>query len=107
VADQVAGTIEQKAVIGDKAYAVDVRAGERDDGLAHEHPVNGTLIADLADNGLFHFAVVVSEMLGHSSVALTLDTYSHVIGGLQRTVVKKLDALLNAELRQNPNISKN
>ena len=33
-------------------------------------------------------------------------TYSHVIGGLQRTAVKKLDDLLNAELRQNANISK-
>jgi integrase len=25
---------------------------------------------------------IVSEMLGHSSIAITLDTYSHVIPGL-------------------------
>ena len=49
---------------------------------------------------------IVSEMLGHSSVALTLDTYSHVIGGLQKSAVRKLDDLLNAELRQNHDISK-
>ena len=49
---------------------------------------------------------IVSEMLGHSSVALTLDTYSHVIGGLQKSAVRKLDDILNTELRQNQNISK-
>jgi len=39
-------------------------------------------------------------MLVHSSVAFTLDTYSHVIGGLQQAAVKRLDELLQPELRQ-------
>jgi integrase len=36
---------------------------------------------------------VVSEMLGHSSVAFTLQTYSHVVEGMQRDAVRALDDL--------------
>jgi integrase len=49
---------------------------------------------------------VVCEMLGHSSVAFTLDTYSHVIGGLQRSAVLKLDEMLQSKLGQVENISR-
>ena len=34
---------------------------------------------------------IVSERLGHSSVAITLDTYSHVLPGLQRVVARRFD----------------
>src|SRR4030042_1000645 len=34
---------------------------------------------------------VVSERLGHSSVAITLDTYSHVLPGIQAAVAKRFD----------------
>jgi integrase len=37
---------------------------------------------------------VVQELLGHSQISLTLDTYSHVLPGLQGEAVGKLDALL-------------
>ena len=37
---------------------------------------------------------VVQEMLGHSTVSLTLDTYSHVIPGLQEEAAAKMEALL-------------
>jgi len=37
---------------------------------------------------------VVSERLGHSSVTITLDTYSHVLPGLQAQAVAPLDRLL-------------
>ncbi len=37
---------------------------------------------------------VVSEMLGHSSVAFTLDVYSHVVPGLQEAAGKRLDEVL-------------
>ena len=37
---------------------------------------------------------VVEERLGHSTVALTLDVYSHVLGSLQRDAADKLDAVL-------------
>ena len=49
---------------------------------------------------------VVSEMLGHSSVSFTLDTYSHVIPTLQQAAMKRLDEVLQPELRQGQDVSK-
>ena len=49
---------------------------------------------------------IVSEMLGHSSVAFTLDVYSHVIKGLGQAAVKRLDEVLLPELAQTQNVSK-
>lgn len=43
---------------------------------------------------------VVSERLGHATVSLTLDTYSHVLPDLQREAAKALDGLLGPALRQ-------
>jgi len=37
---------------------------------------------------------VVSEALGHSTVAITLDIYSHVTPGLQEAAAKQLDSVL-------------
>ena len=37
---------------------------------------------------------VVSERLGHSSITLTLDTYSHVMPTMQRDAADKLEDLL-------------
>ena len=37
---------------------------------------------------------VVQERLGHSTVALTLDVYSHVLGSLQQEAAQKLDEVL-------------
>ena len=34
---------------------------------------------------------VVSERLGHSSVAITLDTYSHVLPGIQAAAARRFD----------------
>jgi len=34
------------------------------------------------------------EMLGHSQIALTMNTYSHVIPAMQRDAAARLDALL-------------
>lgn len=39
---------------------------------------------------------VVSERLGHSSVRITLDTYSHVLPGLQAEAAANLDHVLHA-----------
>jgi len=42
---------------------------------------------------------IVSERLGHSSIAITLDTYSHVMPGLQEEAVKRFDqGLQQAEI---------
>ena len=39
---------------------------------------------------------IVSERLGHASVSITLDIYSHVIEGMQEEAVEALDAVLAA-----------
>jgi integrase len=41
---------------------------------------------------------VVSERLGHSGVGITLDTYSHVLPGLQKEAAQKVDAALSAAM---------
>ena len=37
---------------------------------------------------------VVQERLGHTSISLTLDTYSHVIPSMQQEAADKMDELL-------------
>ena len=37
---------------------------------------------------------IVSEMLGHSSIAITLDTYSHVIPGMQEVAASAMEDAL-------------
>lgn len=39
---------------------------------------------------------IVSERVGHSGVAITLDTHSHVLPGLQEEAANVLDAFLRA-----------
>ncbi len=43
---------------------------------------------------LFEHPKVVQEMLGHASITLTLDTYSHVLPGMQEESAARLDELL-------------
>jgi integrase len=45
---------------------------------------------------------VVSERLGHSSVMITLDTYSHVLPGLQREAAEAVAALLTGKAQGGP-----
>ena len=39
---------------------------------------------------------IVQERLGHSTITLTLDTYSQFLEGMQREAATKLDAILGA-----------
>jgi integrase len=39
---------------------------------------------------------VVQERLGHATITLTLDTYSHVVPGMQERAAERLDSLLEA-----------
>jgi integrase len=41
---------------------------------------------------------IVSERLGHASINITLDTYSHVLPGLQERAAKRFDEILEAGL---------
>ncbi|MDQ3514358.1 MAG: site-specific integrase, partial [Chloroflexota bacterium] len=39
---------------------------------------------------------VVSEMLGHATISLTLDTYSHLVPAMHAQAAAAMDALLGA-----------
>jgi integrase len=41
---------------------------------------------------------IVQELLGHSQISLTLDTYSHVLPSLQAEAVNRLGALLSNQV---------
>ena len=43
---------------------------------------------------------VVSERLGHATVGLTLDTYSHVLPDLQRDAAEVMDGVLRPGIRR-------
>ncbi len=43
---------------------------------------------------------IVAERLGHSTVVLTLDTYSHVIPGMQEEAAAAIDAAFSAALER-------
>jgi len=52
---------------------------------------------------------VVSERLGHASISITLDTYSHVLPGLQEAAAKRFDSLLEmsaSEQKESTDVSK-
>lgn len=38
---------------------------------------------------------LVQEMLGHASIEMTLDTYSHIVPGMHREVADRIEAVLN------------
>jgi integrase len=38
---------------------------------------------------------VVSEMLGHATIAITLDTYSHVLPTMQESAAKAMEEILS------------
>lgn len=46
-------------------------------------------------------AKVVSERLGHSTITLTLDTYSHVLPSMQQAASEKLESMLFSNLAHN------
>ncbi len=37
---------------------------------------------------------IVSERLGHANIGITLDTYSHVLPGLQERAAERFDEML-------------
>ena len=45
---------------------------------------------------------VASERAGHASVSITLDTYSHVLPGLQENAASRIDDLLRTALERTP-----
>jgi integrase len=56
------------------------------------HDLRHTFATLMLQNG--EHPKVVQEMLGHASIAITLDTYSHVLPNMQQDAVNRLGALL-------------
>ncbi len=48
-------------------------------------------------------SVGISKRLGHATVAITLDTYSHVLPGMQEEAAQKIDASLRLAIYDNSN----
>ena len=48
---------------------------------------------------------VVSEMLGHANISITLDVYSHVTPDMQEAAAQVMDEVLHAEQEQESNAS--
>ena len=52
---------------------------------------------------------IVSERLGHASISITLDTYSHVVPGLQKAAAERFDKMLEEKPQEestSDNVSK-
>jgi integrase len=45
---------------------------------------------------------IVQERLGHATIEMTLDVYSHVTPGLQEAAAQSFDRLLNPEREKEP-----
>ncbi|MFC2013366.1 hypothetical protein ACFLU8_00520 [Chloroflexota bacterium] len=43
---------------------------------------------------------IVQERLGHASIQMTLDTYSHVAPGLQQAAAESFDRLFNHKVEK-------
>jgi len=43
---------------------------------------------------------IVQERLGHSSISMTLDTYSHIIPGLQEAAAKSFDSIFQEQIKE-------
>jgi len=48
---------------------------------------------------------VISEALGHASVAFTMDTYSHIISGMQEEMMALLDEVIPSGVARSITVS--
>jgi len=72
--------------------------GARWDAHAPEDVARDYPTAVAALRGLGEHRNVVQDMLGHSSIAQTLDTYSHMVPALHREVALHMDRLFSAPM---------
>ena len=61
------------------------------------HALRHTHATDLLRAGVH--PKIVSERLGHASIAITMDIYSHAIPGLQEDAAQRIDAALRDAIR--------
>ncbi|WP_084663770.1 tyrosine-type recombinase/integrase [Thermanaeromonas toyohensis] len=70
-------------------YELRKKAGLQDVNLHALHHTYATRLLELGED-----LKVVQELLGHSRIAVTADTYAHVSPKLKRDAVAKLDGML-------------
>jgi len=97
--DLVFGTIEGKpldpGVVSHNFARIAKRAGLEN---VRFHDLRHTFASLMLQRGAK--PKVISEALGHASVAFTLDTYSHIIEGMQEEAMALLDEVLPAGVKQ-------
>jgi integrase len=64
------------------------------------HDLRHTAASLLLDQGIH--PKIVSEMLGHSAVGITLDLYSHVTPSMQHQAADAIDSLFGRNLGRKP-----
>ncbi len=67
-------------------------------GVVRLHDLRHTHATQLLRQGIH--PKIVSERLGHTSVGITLGTYSHVLPGMQAEAARKLDAALRLAINR-------
>jgi len=73
--------------------------------LLADHELSGIRFHDLRHTHATHLLrqgvspKIVAERLGHATVAMTLDTYSHVLPGMQADAAGKVDAVLRQAMQ--------
>jgi integrase len=70
----------------------------------HTHSARHTFASLMIKKGIH--PKIVQEMLGHASIQITLDTYSHVAPGLQEAAAKAFDDLLVSKPQLGATISR-
>lgn len=82
------------------AFSTNFAAFIRRSGLKHIrlHDLRHTHATQLLQQGVH--PKIVSERLGHANIAITLDTYSHVLPGIQEDAVLKFDASLRVAMEK-------
>src|SRR6516162_2288634 len=72
----------------------------------HRHRLPRIRLHDLRHSHATHLLAagvhpkIAQERLGHSSISITLDTYSHVLPGMQDDAVAKVDAAIQAAMNK-------
>ena len=64
--------------------------------IAYQHDVK-SIVKQVDLNAGIH-PKIVSERLAHSNIGITLDTYSHVLPGLQEAAAERFDKILDEKV---------
>jgi integrase len=107
--DRQGGWLRKGNVLRRSFWAIIRRANDKANKEAEKSRTEPALLPDIRFHDLRHTCAtlllladenvkVVSERLGHASVQLTLDTYSHVLPTMQKRAAQKMNSILGPGL---------